>query len=1450
MELSSLPHSPTEDDGNTASSQAGAFSDDVKFFTPRNNCLSNVNTSDQAAMSLQGQSSRDNKRKAAHSIVEVTDTSQDLGTSKRPKFEAMRTKPPQLPGDRSLLPSGIWHRVFAFLPPRSLGTLLRVNKLFNGYLDSHSAFGNTALYPENASLFKPMKPDTVWQHSRRLHHPRMPSPLENRTELDMWRLCCTKICQYCGVTKPIDQQQESSDPWRPGPGVCGLATVFAFGVTCCGPCLLKHSVKEIDLLLSSTIPSSLIPALASVFVTPELQAIPSSTLETNVGDNKLETTKLYSTSSITAAKEQLNVVQSLGTAAVEEWLKGLGAQGKELRIDASRWEKWAAAGGLAQMCRSVQTMGNGSNDGLPQDQDHEPRTSSQTSLEDRDSEGRRRSDKTHEEAAARKALRRAEIERRAMLLDPPLPPNVVVHMPSFQAAIQITAALDENAWNTLKPRLLSQRADAERNVNRGLTESRSSSIETKVETTREVTDQDWDDIQGPVRARMSKYADEIIRGSWNKGRKVNKENSPRFAVGVLLSVRSRFYADVAKDTADAIAAGRQPVVDPQGGPFTQKLTLENMKWVFDMKIKQHTEPYRKELFLCNGCESHRFYGFEGVIQHYAAKHTKALSLGNIVVHWRAEWPEQPIFKPNGRSTKGSQQAAGKGTAQGHAATGPRPPQGHDTPSRSGSLLPSHVHRFPSDQVPPLSYHAPQAAPYNALPTYSTDARIPRAPYLPPNFGLSGAPQFHPVASSSFGPIPPGPQEQPRNMLEAPYSAQPHSTFPHQGNFQPPSATPQGMPFASSYTTQLENLARIARDIWNSLSTTRDLPGPLRVYITIHHVVKRFWQKFGETPSLRMFNDGLSNNKAMRPVRNINGLRCRSCTLGLGPPVNPERTMFSLPQLVNHFENQHAGLQQVGLRSEPGLDWTQDMILMPDVSEIPDLKAIIGGKGHKFNLVNEAVPWVFNRPNGPTQQSVAAWPLGGVVQPSDSGRTTDDIWHTYATHADASSHERNPWHGPGAIREPPIGGQEQQRRDTQPSTEDYNRRSAALPYKPLVPPHEAREPGRTLRASHIDPCRQSSWGASPTEFDREGRTIYFDSGHPAGGNKTDHYMPSGYSPNRTSALPDENCHGYREPSRAPDRALVESRYGHGSRYPVEEEERVIRTLDQSRLVRSRPLLDREQLLPQDTRPGSARCAPVIPHSSRAAELDSTRSSAGDPDDFSLTAALESHLAQDRDALARVPKAGLLEREIVRQERRSTARDGPPSDFPNYPKRRRMEVEVFDDARHGHSTQYIAESHGSRHTGHASEVSTYYHSPAVTQNSGRSSDNRSATRCASATRPQSADYEETYEIVHVRDAEGEYIVRRPILRERETHRVLYEDDTHHHQNRGSYSHRGHDTLYDSMDRTPIPGERRDDFQMREACTAGAQYTIAPSSNAEYDPDNLASMSDPCAKRPSEY
>ncbi|KAK1503386.1 hypothetical protein CTAM01_04698 [Colletotrichum tamarilloi] len=472
-------------------------------------------------------------------------------------------------------------------------------------------------------------------------------------------------------------------------------------------------------------------------------------------------------------------------------------------------------------------------------------------------------------------------------------------------------------------------------------------------------------------------------------------------------------------------------------------------------------------------------------------------------------------------------------------------------------------------------------------------------------------------------------------------------------------------------------------------------------------------------------------------------------------------MFSLPQLVNHFENQHIGLQQVGHRSGPGLDWTQDMILMPDVSEIPDLKAIIGGKGHKFNIVNEAVPWVFNKPNGPTQQSGAAWPLGGMMLPVMNAT-------------------------PGMVLKPFENQRSWVKRN---NAETRSRQRKII----IEDPQRPRISHWSLLMKHTN--QDASFGS------------------------------------QTLTLADKALGALLRQNLIERAAPFTLTVG-------------ILQVATKRIITCRQATSQTVLQHCPTKIAMGTVSKVEPL------IESWSNLAGDPDDFSLTAALESHLAQDRDALARVPKAGLLEREVVRQERRSTARDGPPSDFPNYPEQRHMEVEVFDDARHGHSTQYMAESHGSRHTGHASEVSTYYHSPAVPQNSGQSSDNRSTTRYASATRPQSAGYEETYEIVHVRDAEGEYIVRRPILRERETHRVLYEGDTHHHQNRGSYSHRSHDALYGSMDQTPIPGERRDAFQMHEACTARAQFMIAPSSFAEYDSNNPASMSDPGAKRPSEY
>lgn len=149
--------------------------------------------------------------------------------------------------DRSLLPPEIWHHVFSFCPPKSLGKLLAVNKLFSRYLDPASSARRGL--PESAArgVLRSMEPNTIWKYSRRLFWPHMPAPLRSKTELDMWRLSCSVTCQACGK---VDVRGETGAPnsRHPGPGSEGVKVIWAFGYRMCASCLLKASVKVRDAL--------------------------------------------------------------------------------------------------------------------------------------------------------------------------------------------------------------------------------------------------------------------------------------------------------------------------------------------------------------------------------------------------------------------------------------------------------------------------------------------------------------------------------------------------------------------------------------------------------------------------------------------------------------------------------------------------------------------------------------------------------------------------------------------------------------------------------------------------------------------------------------------------------------------------------------------------------------------------------------------------------------------------------------------------------------------------------------------------------------------------------------------------------------------------------------------------------------------------------------------------
>ena len=644
-----------------------------------------------------------------------------------------------------------------------------------------------------------------------------------------------------------------------------------------------------------------------------------------------------------------------------------------------------------------------------------------------------RHERTKEEVAELKAARRAEIERRCMALDPPLTAGVLAHMGSFQAAIQIIQPLDDGAWEVLKPRLLSQRQDAEQREADRLAQSRVvqehldeqnryQSIDVPQES-KDILDREWDDVQAPLRARLGGYADEIIRDGWNDGEKVSRTNCSTFAAEVLIYVRKRFYAEVAKDEAAVRATGREPEPDPPFGPYTRKLILENMKWIFDTKIKPYTEQYRKELFLCNDCENNsKYYGFEGVIQHYAAKHTNALSVGSIVVHWKAEWPEYPPFDPQpaNASAKHAYYAAVPSASAQYVAPGPQPNFGY------GGYQPAPISA--PVQVPNPHVYQESPGPYYVHPQfgepYSGHQNGPYDPppqgYVDPSGGYQASYSIPPQVVSA-----PGYSEHPQDYAQEgiggtyPASTQGMYTSPHPsslysetvpevlqqqqayaqdgGNYGysynqpvPPPAHPSThlTPAAlktEEYKTQLQDVARNARAVWDSINNLKEVAGSVKVYTMIYHILQRSRHKFEEDPTLAMIVDGLESNKDMRKVRNINGLLCKACGLSLpgATPASAKR-YWSFPQLAKHFLKDH---EQAAFQNNLAVpDWTKDMVKLPDFAQGNPIAKTRGMNDKKLKLIAEALPEIF------------------LAQPSK----TEPMEHSGPNHAYAEATDQDPY----------------------------------------------------------------------------------------------------------------------------------------------------------------------------------------------------------------------------------------------------------------------------------------------------------------------------------------------------------------------------------------------------------------------------------------------------------
>ena len=615
-----------------------------------------------------------------------------------------------------------------------------------------------------------------------------------------------------------------------------------------------------------------------------------------------------------------------------------------------------------------------------------------------------------------------------MALDPPLESNVLCHMESFQAALQISSALTDQAWEVLKPRLLAQRENAERReqerIQQGkLLQAKSEERkyqETQLKEAKELLDKEWDGIQAPIRDRLATYADEIIYKAWAGGSSVTKDTCAKFAADVLLYSRQRFCDDLFEEDKLNRVANDSISTDSLNGTPVRKLILENMKWLFDNKIKNFTEQFQKELFLCNGCEGNfKFYGFEGVIQHYAAKHTTALSLGSVVVHWRAEWPEQPPFHPNPSAAKAAyyaipppmsssvqsqytvapQTTAVYGEYGQTSTTIPRPPQTYGNQFSPEMYPPQYSSQFQnghhySQPVPNLYGLRPEY--HGQSPAFQHGNSFSVPPQQAPNGPVTGFPMHSEVQGNIVQSQPSANLDNryPHAIQQSTYTDSYPTNYPGsafliaQQSSVPKTPVPNSFAYADLnthaaiipgpdlYQMQMNEMACLAREFWSATSGIKDIPQSVRIHVVIHHMVSRFAQKYTNEPSLAMFIDGLDHSSIMRPVRSLNGLACKTCvTYSSGTSVTfhthpqhltVDRKLYTLPHLLNHFRSVHLEKaksimdRQSGLESS-GLDWKQDMIELPEDPLIADLINTPGMDDAKLRLISNAFPGVFSNP---------------------------------------------------------------------------------------------------------------------------------------------------------------------------------------------------------------------------------------------------------------------------------------------------------------------------------------------------------------------------------------------------------------------------------------------------------------------------------------------------------
>jgi hypothetical protein len=801
----------------------------------------------------------------------------------------------------------------------------------------------------------------------------------------------------------------------------------------------------------------------------------------------VEIGKYYYKNHVEAITQELSDAQSLGQAAAEEWSKGLDDKGKDRMKTADNWEKWEARGlqersraasaapsftGRSRMESSTSPMRqmpspvihtpvplgkyyfavpvNAMNvafsnschcttmhsltTAAPYSQYTQPRPPTVPPQVFTPQPGQTGSTQpSHQrnlhDANEAKATRKTDIERRCQQMNPSIPPNVLRHMDSFKAAIQISQPMTDYAWSVLLPRLVAQLPAAQQaeanhvshapSLSSKPVERRFQDVNSK--EAKEAMDREWEDLQRPIRDKLSALADDFINQDWDHGKALTFESSPKFAADLLAHVRRRFHDGT---TTENSASQPQQHSNTDSAISRPKLVLENMKWVYDNKIRPLTEQFRKDLFFCNGpdCESStRPYGFEGVVQHFGAKHTGAFSSGNIVVAWReAEWPEETPFNPDPVSVQSFH--------HGHVPSSNGYPGHFGGYTRAGTATP---HMLP---------HIPQASPgpYPFGGSYNGPFHPPQAPSGPVagyDYSQPYGAQVDNFAFSGMGP--PGYVSQMGGNSYIPSPAMVNS-----GVAPPPVMPPPGHVVQESaqdstedanhstilFDKQVSTIIEMSQDIWKHTSGIKDNPNSLRIYVLLHHVISKFHINFNHEPNLDHFIDAFSNHEMPKSLKLAPGLSCKACQMershqptGSHYSKSAERKTYTALNLLSHFRTQHLAPHPYAMaygQQAPQLDWKEDMIELPNERFISGLIYAPGMNDEKLLMIAKVFPRAFTMPLPKIlneNNGMVSPPLSGSKDilnsdPSASDNAPDEAGPSSL----ASAHRQSP--GPGKLAE--------------------------------------------------------------------------------------------------------------------------------------------------------------------------------------------------------------------------------------------------------------------------------------------------------------------------------------------------------------------------------------------------------------------------------------------------